>query len=345
MNLYRLRSSARFAAKFIGRLGLAAVHLLAAAVIAWYVLRLYPGDRWTPVRLGSYFAPWLFMALIPGLFIALVGRRRWLARVIIVLIAVFVGFYGPALIPRQPEVYADSNANQLRVMTFNVNFSNTNVQGIADLIHGESPDVIAFQELGDNLASGLRPKLTAEYPYYLVDRSWALPMALMSRYPLTAQPKPPGADRAQHATVKTTAGPVVIWNVHPNPALTGGWQSQRELLMLVAGEIAQEERPLIVLGDFNTTDQTANYRLMADRLTNVQRSVGQGFGFTYPDFKRALQTDQPWYTHLLVRLTRPVVGIDHIFISHHFIPQEVHVAPTSGGSDHRPVTATLQIDE
>jgi endonuclease/exonuclease/phosphatase family metal-dependent hydrolase len=38
----------------------------------------------------------------------------------------------------------------------------------------------------------------------------------------------------------------------------------------------------------------------------------------------------------------PMVRIDYIFVSEHFIPQETHVLPSGYGSDHRPVVAMLR---
>jgi endonuclease/exonuclease/phosphatase family metal-dependent hydrolase len=133
---------------------------------------------------------------------------------------------------------------------------------------------------------------------------------------------------------------VVIWNVHPNPVVRGGWEAQRASLSLVADQVAAEDRPTIVLGDFNTTDQTANYRLVADRLIDVHQAVGRGFGFTFPDFSQARSLDLPWYTGPLLA-AGPVVRIDHIFASQHFVPRQAFVVPVASGSDHRPVIATL----
>ena len=211
-----------------------------------------------------------------------------------------------------------------------------------ELIQTETPDIVAYQEMSEELFIMLRPKLEVTYPYYLVDKSWGLYMVLMSRYPLTALSKPPDVIRAQHALVETPDGAVVIWNVHPNPAVSGGWESQRRLLASVAENIAQESRPVIVLGDFNTTDQTENYQLIADQLTDVQWAVGQGFGFTFPDFSQAITSDQPWHIRLLLGIG-PVVKIDHIFASYHFVAQETHAVQRSYGSDHRPVVAELSL--
>jgi endonuclease/exonuclease/phosphatase (EEP) superfamily protein YafD len=301
---------------------------------AWNLLRIYPGDRWLPVRLGNYFAPWLFMALGPALIIALLGRRPWLSRVVLLLALVFVARYWPLLLPRTPVISARTNASELRVMTFNVNSSNRNASHIANLVRAESPDVIAMQELSRALGMSLQAELASEYPYFLPENSMRLPMGVFSRYPLRAQSLSPRAQNAHRVSVETPDGTVIIWNLHPTTALSQhGWESQRETLAAVAREIEAETEPLIVLGDFNTTDHTENYRLIADRLTDVHWSVGQGFAFTFPDFRR-YGADSP--------ILRPVVRIDHIFVSDHFTPQAIHVIPSGYGSDHLPVVATLR---
>ena len=342
MKFTHFASLIQHSTRFAGRLSLAGAQLLIVAVIAWLALRFYPGDRWTPARLGSYFAPWLFMALLPALGVVLIARRRWSARLITLLLLVFMTQYWPLIFPRSPQAFAQTDADSLRVMTFNVNFNNRDARGVAELIAAEQPDIIAFQEMSEELSAALRPKIEADYPYYLVDNSWGLQMAIAARYTLETLPRHPNAIRAQHGLVKTPAGDIVIWNVHPNPAVTGGWDSQRQLLALVAEDVAVEERPLIVLGDFNTTDQTENYQLIANHLTDAQWAAGQGFGFTFPDLSKAITPEQPWPICALLN-TPPLVRIDHILVSRHFTPRAARVVPYSYSSDHLPVVAELHI--
>jgi vancomycin resistance protein VanJ len=320
--------------QFIGRLTIAATWVLAVALVAWNLLRLYPGDRWLPVRLGNYFAPWLLMALVPALVVALLARRSWLLYAVLLLGLVFVGRYWPVLIPRLSLVRAGSSASELRLMTFNVNYANRNAPGIASLVRAESPDIIALQEVTDELAVLLQAELASEYPYFLFDNSTGLTLGLISRYPLTVQSMPPTTWRAQCATAEMPGGAVTVWNLHPPPAvLQRGWAAQRETLAAVARELEREAGPLVVLGDFNTTYQTDNYRLISSQLTEVHWGAGRGFGFTFPDTRRYVRELPP---------LRPMVRIDHVFVSEHFTPQETHVVPAGHGSDHRPVVATLR---
>ena len=319
--------------RFLGRLAIAAAWVFAVALIIWNLARLHPGDHWSLVRLGNYFAPWLFMALAPVLVVALLARRPWLVRILALLTLIFAVRYWPLLIPRPPLLRAESSASELRVMTFNVNYANRSAPAISSLIRAESPDVIAFQELTGRLAIPLRNELRAEYPFFQHSYSQGL-TAIMSRYPLTVQPVPRAISHTQRAVVETPNGTVAIWSVHLSTAISqDGWEWQKEMATVIAEEIGNEPGPMILLGDFNTTDQTENYRLIANRLNDVHWAVGRGFAFTFPDVRQTVD-DTP--------VLGPVVRIDHIFASEHFTPQEIHVATSGYGSDHRPVDASLR---
>lgn len=326
--------------RFCGRLGLTIAQILAIALIAWHGLRLYPGDRWLPVRLGSYFAPWLFLALMPALIIALLSKRRRLAGLLFLLILSFGIHYWHLFTSTLSHASAETATTELRVMTFNVHYANRHSQDIAHLIRTEDPDIIALQEVTIELGQLLLPELASDYPYYLVDNNRGFPRALISRYPLTEDPTSPNIPQTQQATVDTPDGNVVVWNVHPPPAVgRRGWEAQQYILSGVAEAITGENEPLIVLGDFNTTAQAENFDLIATQLTDIHQIVGQGFGFTFPE--PAALASLPWYLKP-VRLFAPVVRIDHIFINDRFTPLESYVVPAGYGSDHRPVVATLR---
>jgi vancomycin resistance protein VanJ len=329
-----LRIGLRALVRFSERLAVAAAWEFALMLAVWNVTRLYPGDRWLPVRLGNYFAPWLFMALAPALVVALLARRPWLQRLVLLLGLVFLVRYWPSLSPRLSPLRAEGNAFELRVMTLNVTYDNRNMADVAGLVWAEAPDIVAVQELSEELAVFLRAELGSDYPYFVYDVGAGFPRGVFSRYRLTPQSVPLAAAPTQRICVETPRGTVTVWNLHPPPAVhQSGWQTQKRILTAVAEEIIKETGPLIVMGDLNTTDQAQNYHLVAEHLTDVHQAVGRGFGFTFPHIG--------WYArdHLLLR---PVVRIDHILVSYHFWPRSIHVAPPVKGSDHRPVLATLR---
>lgn len=328
--------------RLIGRLSIAATQVFVLILTTWLLLRLYPSDRWLFVRLGSYFAPWLFMALCLALIIALIGKRRWLTGFIILLALVIGMNYIFLLTPKLSRAQAQTDTNLLRVMTFNVHYSNRDTTAIVELIKAENPDIIALQEVTPDLATLLYPKLAAEYPHYLTGEGAGFEKAFVSRYPLTALPRSREAWGGLPAQVETPNGPVIVWNLHPPPAVNqNGWEAQRQTLSAIAQEIEGETRPLIVLGDFNTTDQAENYRLIANHLTDVHWAVGHGLGFTFPEPD---VVDRMGYGQLIQKAS-PIVRIDHIFVNKHFDPQETHVIPHGYGSDHRPVVATLRFSQ
>ena len=75
--------------RFISRPVLAITQLFVIIVVAWNILRFYPGDRWLLVRLGDYVAPWLFIGLLPALGVAIVGRHRWLIGATLIALLLF----------------------------------------------------------------------------------------------------------------------------------------------------------------------------------------------------------------------------------------------------------------
>ncbi|MEW5958991.1 MAG: endonuclease/exonuclease/phosphatase family protein [Chloroflexota bacterium] len=341
MNLSQTLALLRALSRFLARLSLAAAQILALGIIMWLGLRLYPGDRWLAVRLGSYFAPWLLVALLPALAITLLARRRGWTGVVLLLILLLGSRYWPLFDPTPAAIGAERPASELRVMTFNVHYANRRDGDIAHLIAAEQPDLVAFQELSDELGGALLPQLAADYPYQWVDDSWGLSTALISRYPLESQPKPPAAARVQPARLATPAGKIAVWNVHPPTAIDDrGWAVQRRMLAAVAEAVEADQGPVIVLGDFNTTPDAENYALLGKRLTNVHYAVGRGFGFTFPETD--LLARLPWYAQPF-RVLGPLVRIDHILVSQHFAPLETHAVADGLGSDHRPVVATLRL--
>ncbi|MGC8878451.1 MAG: endonuclease/exonuclease/phosphatase family protein [Anaerolineae bacterium] len=336
----RRYSSSSCLLRFLAAWGSLALWSFALALVLWNVARVYPGDRWLPVRVGNYFAPWLMIGAFVALTIAILGRRRWLWRVFLVLCLIFVVRFWPVLLPHLDGNSAAANAStgSLRVMTFNVHYANEDVAGVARLIHAEAPDLIAFQEFTQPFAGRLISELAPEYPYALLDHGEWPRLGLISCYPLTVLPTPSDAWRTQAARWATPEGEVIVWNVHSSPSVgQRGWERQRQTFRAIAREVKAASGPVIVLGDFNTTDQAQNYQLLAKQLTDVHRAVGWGFGFTFPGRWR-----DPWPLPIHKVPLVPILRIDHIFVSQHWLPEAIHVVPEGPGSDHLPVVATLR---
>lgn len=314
-----------------------------AGYAAW---RPLARDHTGLIELVEDFAPWLF-APVP-LIVARAFRRRSVPMTVSALVATaaFGATWGRLFRPgpRRP-CFRGPN---LKVMTYNVLAWNESYASVAATIAAEDPDVVALQELSPGLALHLRDHLGDRYPYR-VFRPEPNPAGagLMSRYPLRGvRSFKLSAFRTrwtQRAVVDAPSGPVTIFNVHMRiPRLLV--VSRRRWLGARIGFSARRRRsevrrflehlnrvegPCLVLGDFNMTERSPDYRMLRTRLGDTYRDLGRGFGHTFPrwlSFPRALPT--PW----------PMLRLDYVWHSPELRPLEVRIAP-AGASDHYPVVA------
>lgn len=305
--------------------------LFGLVLFLWYPLRWWPGDRLLPVRLLNYFMPWLLFGLIPGLLVAGLTHRYRLMMVLVVP-TLFIGLtFVPLFLPRPSVALAASPP--LKVMSYNVWHHNPNIADAVAVIRREQPDILLLQEVYSyHTARIISEELVDLYPDGEPYFAYELPIgqATVSRYPLTEIGIAYQKGRTQKVLVDTPAGPVTVWNVHPNAPLA--WSRQYRQISALAEEIAAVEGPLIVGGDFNTTDQAETYRLINQHLENAHWQAGWGFGFSFP-------AHAPRFKRLPI--ISPIVRIDHIFYSPHFFAHHADTLSTSGGSDHLPVVAEL----
>jgi endonuclease/exonuclease/phosphatase (EEP) superfamily protein YafD len=317
--------------RFIFNLGWTALWLFGLAVLGWLTLRGLSGDRLWPVRLVNYLMPWLLVGLAPGLMLTVLARRKWLALVLAGPTLFILTTYAPLFLPRGSVAVAGNQP--LKVMSFNVWAGNEDPQAIAQVIRQEQPDLILLQELTTDIAAQLPAYLADLYPnselHMLYERR--IGQAVFSRYPLTPLESILGRGRVHKVTAHLPGGPVAVWNVHPSQPIPYGVQFHE--IYYLAQDVGLESGPLIVGGDFNTTDQSEAYALISRYLNNAHWDAGWGFGFSFPstrrDFANALGLP-------------PLVRIDHIFFSPHFYAQNARTLEQSGGSDHFPVVTELQ---
>ena len=128
--------------------------------------------------------------------------------------------------------------------------------------------------------------------------------------------------------LESPCGPITLINIH---AYKYKWlRRHKQMTALLKEDIATEKDPVILGGDFNTSDQSQTYRLVNKYLNNAHWEAGCGFGFTFPSSSSRLKRKYS---------VPPLIRIDHIFYSSHFIPRSARTLRESGGSDHLPVVA------
>ncbi len=297
-------------------------------------------DAWW-VALPNIVAPFLFLPLVllvplglwvrpgtpfSGLYLVCVG----------VLAVVFVVLFGGRFLPRSPVTGAEDDAT-LRVMTFNHLYVNRDLEAIKKTILRQDADLVALQELTPVVAAMVRREFRTRYPYQQLrplDRSSTKGVGLLSRFPLSnvAYDDDYGG---QHVTVQIGERYLKLINLHLNVPLGNGSLRQfgpelrdRQLGALVT--VAERIPLLVVVGDFNLSDNESGYRTLAGLMTDAYRRTRTGFGFTYP--ARTVYRGLP---------LPPLVRLDYVWLKG-LDPLSAH-RDCRSGSDHCAVIADVRL--
>lgn len=140
---------------------------------------------------------------------------------------------------------------------------------------------------------------------------------------------------------------VTLYNVHPESSnilvylqerapvahmLSATFKMRQLVFQRLMADIASRPGPVIVVGDFNSTDQSDVYAVLTGKLTEAHRAAGWGFGHTFPAYTG-------WFRGLPI-IPRQM-RLDMVFYSDAFVAVASRVGTTSGESDHLPVLAKL----
>lgn len=327
---------------------------LAIDGLAWAVIHRY---LWQ-MDIMSNFTAWYFVPAPILLLIALIFKRRRWAALLVIPLLVFAVKYGPHFIPRETAANAVSDSPTLTVMTMNVLKRNTDWAAIKAQIQAANPDVITMQEIPDALLTDLWPSLAEMYPYNLHAPS---PMegansGILSRYPFTEQASFYLPDEYQLAhvrvVVKLQDKEVVIYGLHlaaptfmrttvPSriigkifPYIYTGYYRLWQMGAFYP-KLAAETRPVLVMGDFNTADSSADYGTFKTTtgLQDTFSEVGFGLGFTFPTNIDISDKRVPFV---------PVMRLDYVWHSSQWQPLSAWLGGSTG-SDHLPLIARLKL--
>lgn len=308
----------------------------------WYGSWLLIGDQGWWLILLHHSGPYLFtpipLVLVWGVW-RIKDRIGLIAVIPLVILAALVWPY-PA-----PSVRGPQQGPALRVMTFNVLFSNPNPQAVATLIETYKPDLIALQEVQNDMMGALIARLSSEYPYYLMGPPHPYgTTAAFSRYPLTnTLVINLGADRAAVMLQMTIQNqPVTFFSAHllsygllwvpwrEIPATTEKFAMQRERqaqeLLRVA--LQQPDRIVLLGCDCNVPETTGVYRRLETGLTNTARRLGWWAPLpAYPGI------DPDW----------DIRHFDYVFYRGALEPHTIYTIRDTAGSDHRAVVAEFTL--
>jgi len=264
--------------------------------------------------------------LIP-LVILLVLRRWKLAGIPLVLLLInalpVASLYLPA---STPEV---SSPTQVKLLLANVHNQNKTPELFIDLVRQQLPDVIAVLELHPNWVEPLQA-IHVRYPYHMiVPRHDSFGIAVFSRHPILhqqqlilAQSQVPTLD----ITLDIEGRPIQVIATHPLPPMSFHYTATRNAhLQELATHVRTIDKPVIVLGDLNTTPWSPSFKdlLAQSGLKNSQQ--GHGIDASWPAGGGLMR-----------------IPIDHILVSDTIKVTRRRLGPAIG-SDHLPVLATVEI--
>lgn len=325
-------------------LTLAAIMLYGMVMIGYLVARIAIGERWNVVAFANNFVPWWALAGLIACVIALFSRRRWwLVALQVPILIAFVALFGGLFWPRD-EVAQANNGFTFTAATYNILSGLSDPDEVIQTIESLDADLIAFEELGTAHVAAIKEHFGSEYPYQVISPSeTGFGVGLFSRFPvidqqidLTLEPH----QRHIRAVLDMNGIEVVVYVAHPYPphnffSPISYDDSQRgNQLAALRDQIRQEDGPVLMLCDCNMTDQSDDYRAMADLLQDSFREAGARMGFTFPATFRSQGRFLPY-----------LVRIDYIWHSDEFVALDAHVADNSGTSDHRPVIAELSLKQ
>ncbi len=315
--------------------------LYIAGIIVWFVLRLWLFDGVWWLAVLNTIAFYLFVPLGLLFPLAVIARRWHLVAGLLLPVALLLVLFGRALLP--PDTPAPNPTIDIQVMTFNILGCNQHCDAVAQLVEAERPDIVGMQELNASSARVLSQRLAAQYPHQALPQATGVDgMGLFSRFPLREVESValPPLNLAIRATVDLTAQPVTVLVVHLTPNLLfhtppnqwpayaqANYAQRKSEIARLSAVVQAEQRPVLVLCDCNLSDTSEAYQELRAVLQDTFADAGWGFG----------------HTVLLGGLPIPLQRLDYIWRSRSWLAIAARVGEVAGGSDHRPVIATVRL--
>jgi endonuclease/exonuclease/phosphatase family metal-dependent hydrolase len=228
--------------------------------------------------------------------------------------------------------------DQLRVMTYNVNFGLPGDVSSMDAVDKANADIVFLQETNREWQRALVARFGAEYPHqrFTPPERWlAGGMGLLSQYPVVSLQhldSHGGMFFAWRVVLDTKLGRIQVLNVHLRPPVTDGGSYAVGYFTTSGNRLEEIENhyaaldpklPTIVVGDFNEEGDGRALQFLVDH----------GFADAVAEFNGTKPTWSWPVGGMTLRFQR-----DHMMHDATLIPTRA-VIVEAGRSDHKPVWA------
>lgn len=300
----------------------------------YFILRWFSGDKVLLVRLCNYFLPWLGVLVAINLILSTLKKRWILSAFNMPPLALISAIYAPLFLNCTCDTQPGSRT--LKVMSYNVHQYNRDMPAAAALIKRETPDILLLQEIEAHNFQVLARLLRDMYADGVLKVAYNpnILQAVLGRFPVEEIESSAFKNRLQKAAVATPYGRITVLNIH---SYKFGWDDRhRRMETLIREDVVPETGPLILGGDFNTTEQSETYHFVRRFLNEAHWEVGCGLGFSYP--ARLFFFSRLYHAPAVIR-------IDHVFYDKLLTPIRAYTLEDSGGSDHYPIVAELRLQD
>ena len=321
------------------RIAAGAAGFLAAGALALVALHVAAPQTSGPLALTQIIEPYLILAALVGLPLAIRQWPRWPLVIFVALLSVGGFRYGPALISL-PQAEAPGGA--LQVVTWNLLAGPRGAESLQDMLAGAELDLVGLQELQfeANEAIESEPSVTGHFPYRLLrPHASVLGMGLLSRHPVIESQTWTDPPLLRAVVQPQGRAPVTIFVGHPLPAtiqtLAGlpvgvDTLARDRRIQTIREQVDRDlaaARSVLLIGDFNVTLHEPAYAVLAAGLRDAHVEAGLGPGFT-------------WRPARLAGIPVGVLRIDYILTSPDFAIGSVGLDCTDE-SDHCRLSAEV----
>jgi vancomycin resistance protein VanJ len=326
-----------------------------AALLAVVAALRFIGERWWVTTVALYLPRLGFALPLPFVVLAAALRSARLlalqAASIALLIFPLLGLRLGG--PRAPT----PGATHLRVFSANIGMGGEGIQPIFDRARATLPDVIALEEVGEDIIPQL-PAGFSDYPFFrALDQ-----FAIISRFPIEDAHLAPDVQvgdelvpaRYVSCRIVTPGGAIRFYVVHPvsphepfstmrgrhlrnevlsgrafedTPRATLGANTTTRLAQVaaIAADAAGAREPVVIAGDTNLPDLSWALAHYLGAYRDGFAEIGRGFGYTYP-----AQLRRTW-----MRIDRVLADGRFRFLSFEVLGPRLH--------DHLSVAAELEL--
>lgn len=253
------------------------------AIFLFALLICFCGDFFLMALLKSYVVQSSVVVFVFA-FILLLIRKWWQALLTTFSCILLFSVYSSFLFVREIEMYegAETIAESVKVLQFNVLKGNENKEETIELILDQNADLVMLEEINEEWGSLLKEKMPFKYPYYKINsREDFFGIALFSKYPI-----------AEFEVFEINYFPGItaivnykdirlrVFGIHSKaPTTISNFKLRNDQINNFASTINKYEEPTLVLGDFNAVpwDDVINEFKEKTNLSDSRTSLAATF--------------------------------------------------------------------